>query len=57
MGALNLPPVPAELKTITPYLQRAEEVKATDPIIAYWCRSSEYIVYSLRVQFVDNVEL
>ncbi|KAI0686809.1 Vta1 like-domain-containing protein [Cytidiella melzeri] len=37
MGILDLPPIPAELKQITPYLQRAEEVKATDPIIAYWC--------------------
>ena len=37
MGALGLPAVPAELKPITPYLQRAEEVKATDAIISYWC--------------------
>ncbi|KAJ3501776.1 hypothetical protein NLJ89_g9188 [Agrocybe chaxingu] len=34
---LGLPPVPPELKAITPYLQRAEELKKQDPIIAYWC--------------------
>ncbi|KAG2022938.1 hypothetical protein CC2G_000650 [Coprinopsis cinerea AmutBmut pab1-1] len=34
---LNLPPITAELKTITPYLQRAEEIKAQEPIVAYWC--------------------
>ncbi|KAI0814797.1 Vta1 like-domain-containing protein [Irpex lacteus] len=51
MGALNLPPVPAELKPITPYLQRAEEVKATDPIIAYWCAyHAAQIGISLKVK-------
>ncbi|CAA7265901.1 unnamed protein product [Cyclocybe aegerita] len=34
---LGLPSVPPELKAITPYLQRAEELKKQDPIIAYWC--------------------
>ncbi|KAI0095044.1 Vta1 like-domain-containing protein [Irpex rosettiformis] len=53
MGALNLPPVPAELKSVTPYLQRAEEVKSTDPIIAYWCAyHAAQIGISLKVK--DN---
>ncbi|KAF9015645.1 Vta1 like-domain-containing protein [Cyathus striatus] len=34
---LGLPPISPELKPITPYLQRAEELKSQDPIIAYWC--------------------
>lgn len=34
---LGLPPITSELKSITPYLQRADEVKNQEPIIAYWC--------------------
>jgi vacuolar protein sorting-associated protein VTA1 len=34
----NLPPVPPSLKSIAPYLQRAEELRTQDPIIAYWCK-------------------
>ncbi|VDC01945.1 unnamed protein product [Peniophora sp. CBMAI 1063] len=34
---LGLPPVPADLKSITPYLQRADELKVQDPVVAYWC--------------------
>ena len=34
---LGLPPIPGELKSVTPYLQRAEEIKPQDPVIAYWC--------------------
>ncbi|KDR85472.1 hypothetical protein GALMADRAFT_362969 [Galerina marginata CBS 339.88] len=34
---LGLPPVPPELKAVTPYLQRAEELKNQDPIVSYWC--------------------
>ncbi|KAI0080324.1 DUF605-domain-containing protein [Panus rudis PR-1116 ss-1] len=37
MAALGLPVVPPELKPIVPYLQRAEEVKAQEPVVAYWC--------------------
>jgi hypothetical protein len=36
---LGLPTVPVELKSIAPYVQRADEVKQTEPIIAYWCSS------------------
>ncbi len=36
--ALSLPSVPQELKPIASYLQRAEEVKAKDPVVAYWCK-------------------
>ena len=31
--------VPPELKSIQSFIQRAEEVKTTDPVIAYWCTS------------------
>ncbi|KAF9056102.1 Vta1 like-domain-containing protein [Panaeolus papilionaceus] len=34
---LGLPPIPAELKGIIPYLQRAQELKKQDPIVSYWC--------------------
>jgi vacuolar protein sorting-associated protein VTA1 len=34
---LGLPPITPELKSIAPYLQRADELKSQDPIIAYWC--------------------
>jgi vacuolar protein sorting-associated protein VTA1 len=34
---LGLPETPLELKSILPYLQRAEEVRKTEPIVAYWC--------------------
>ncbi|TFK36974.1 Vta1 like-domain-containing protein [Crucibulum laeve] len=34
---LGLPPVSSELKPITPYLQRADELKTQEPIVAYWC--------------------
>ncbi|KZW02553.1 DUF605-domain-containing protein [Exidia glandulosa HHB12029] len=29
--------IPAELKTIVPYIQRANELKDRDPVMAYWC--------------------
>ncbi|KAF9225461.1 DUF605-domain-containing protein [Gyrodon lividus] len=35
--SLGLPPVSSGLKTIAPYLQRAEELVAREPVIAYWC--------------------
>ncbi|KAJ7040445.1 Vta1 like-domain-containing protein [Mycena alexandri] len=34
---MALPPTPAPLKTVSPYLQRADELRAKEPIIAYWC--------------------
>lgn len=34
---LGLPPIPQDLKPVTSFLQRADELKAQDPIIAYWC--------------------
>lgn len=30
--------VPAVLKEIASFLQRAKEVEQADPVIAYWCR-------------------
>ncbi|KAI0304558.1 Vta1 like-domain-containing protein [Russula brevipes] len=37
MSYLGLPPIPPDLKSITPYLQRAHETRTQDPIISYWC--------------------
>ncbi|KAJ7170043.1 Vta1 like-domain-containing protein [Mycena filopes] len=34
---MALPPIPAALKSVSPYLQRADELRAKEPIIAYWC--------------------
>ena len=34
---LKLPPVPSELKTITPFISRAQELSGKEPIIAYYC--------------------
>ncbi|KAF5385240.1 hypothetical protein D9615_001280 [Tricholomella constricta] len=33
----GLPPVSSALKPISPYLQRAHELRTQDPIMAYWC--------------------
>ncbi|KIM47740.1 hypothetical protein M413DRAFT_208471 [Hebeloma cylindrosporum] len=33
----TLPPVPPELKAVSPFLSRAEELAKQDPIISYWC--------------------
>ena len=34
---LGLPSISPQLKSIVPYLQRAQEVRKQDPIVAYWC--------------------
>ncbi|KZT30903.1 DUF605-domain-containing protein [Neolentinus lepideus HHB14362 ss-1] len=34
---LGLVPVPAELKSIASYIQRADELTSRDPIMSYWC--------------------
>ncbi|KAI0315265.1 Vta1 like-domain-containing protein [Amylostereum chailletii] len=34
---LGLPPLPADLKAISSLLQRADELRLQDPVIAYWC--------------------
>ncbi|KAF9454126.1 DUF605-domain-containing protein [Macrolepiota fuliginosa MF-IS2] len=34
---LGLPPISPDLKPILPFLQRAEELKKQDPVVAYWC--------------------
>lgn len=39
MSYLGLPLIPADLKSIAPYLQRAHETKSQDPVISYWCTS------------------
>lgn len=36
-GPLGFSAVPAELKPITAFVQRAEELKASEPVVAYWC--------------------
>lgn len=47
---LNLPPIPQSLKSIIPYLQRADELKAKEPIIAYWCTHPPHLM-SLLIDF------
>ncbi|KAH7916430.1 Vta1 like-domain-containing protein [Hygrophoropsis aurantiaca] len=37
MSLLGLPPISPELKSITPFLQRADELVKKEPVIAYWC--------------------
>ncbi|EJD04017.1 DUF605-domain-containing protein [Fomitiporia mediterranea MF3/22] len=32
-----LPPLPASLRSISSYIQRAEELRTKDPVMAYWC--------------------
>lgn len=39
MSYLGLPPIPLDLKPITPYIQRAHETRTQDPVISYWCMS------------------
>jgi vacuolar protein sorting-associated protein VTA1 len=39
--------VPAELKPIQPYLQRANEVKSRDPVMAYQCQ-----LYAAHLSYV-----
>ncbi|KAF8216052.1 Vta1 like-domain-containing protein [Mycena galopus ATCC 62051] len=34
---MALPATPVALKAVSPYLQRADELRAKEPIIAYWC--------------------
>lgn len=37
---LGLPPVPLELKPILGFLQRADELKPHEPVVAYWGEGS-----------------
>ena len=39
MSYLGLPPIPPDLKPITPYVQRAHDTRTQDPVISYWCTS------------------
>ncbi|KAG6817961.1 hypothetical protein H0H87_012429 [Tephrocybe sp. NHM501043] len=34
---LGLPPVSAALRPVIPFLQRANELRTQDPVMAYWC--------------------
>ena len=38
---LGLPPVPPELKPILGFLQRADELKSQEPVVAYWGADSQ----------------
>ncbi|KAH0838030.1 Vta1 like-domain-containing protein [Lanmaoa asiatica] len=35
--SLGLPPVSTGLKSVAPFLQRAEELVEREPVVAYWC--------------------
>ncbi|KAF9041747.1 hypothetical protein BDZ89DRAFT_944490 [Hymenopellis radicata] len=47
----NLPPIPPALKSVTPYLQRADELKGKEPIMSYWCT-----YYAAQVGIALNVK-
>ncbi|KAJ7293739.1 Vta1 like-domain-containing protein [Mycena rebaudengoi] len=34
---MALPPAPPPLKSVSPYVQRADELRTKEPVIAYWC--------------------
>ena len=50
----NLPPVPPSLKSIASYLQRAEELRTQDPIIAYWCKYNYLWRYTTCAYFSEG---
>lgn len=37
MATVDLNEIPQELKPLTPFLQRAQELKVKDPTMSYWC--------------------
>lgn len=39
MSADNLNDIPAELRPLAPFLQRAQELRQKDPTMSYWCES------------------
>src|SRR5579862_7309156 len=40
-------PVPASLKPVQPYLNKAEEMKSADPVVSYYCIPSNPLYLSL----------
>jgi hypothetical protein len=36
--AINLPELPPPLRHLSPYIQRALELRSKDPIMSYWCK-------------------
>lgn len=40
-------PIPIELKSITPFITRANELIKADPVISYWCKLNLTINYCL----------
>jgi vacuolar protein sorting-associated protein VTA1 len=36
-GPLGFSGLPVELKPISAYVQRADELKTSEPVVAYWC--------------------
>lgn len=45
----SLPPLPSSLKPVSPYVQRASELKAQDPVMAYWCMTIRPVVSILFI--------
>ena len=37
------PNVPASLKSIQPYITKAEEMKTADPVVSYYCISTHSV--------------
>jgi hypothetical protein len=38
----TMAPLPASLKPIHPYLNKAEEMKTADPVVSYYCAPTSY---------------
>ncbi|KAG6380887.1 Vta1 like-domain-containing protein [Boletus reticuloceps] len=56
--SLGLPPVSVGLKSIAPYLHRAEELVEREPVVAYWCAYyAAQLGISLKTQDTNSHKL
>ncbi|KAF8560045.1 DUF605-domain-containing protein [Imleria badia] len=56
--SLGLPPISVTLKSIAPYLQRAEELVEPEPVVAYWCAYyAAQLGISLKAQDANSRKL
>lgn len=46
---MNSSDVPAAIKDVAPYVQRAKEVERVDSVVAYWCTSDGLPALTLQV--------
>ena len=52
-----LPEIPSDLQSIIPYLQRASEIRARDPVMAYFCTSTTTNSFLLGAFYAANLAL